>query len=734
MKSAESMRTMLYSFIDYEPYVSLEKIDTPIWMVNEHKNDKLTNGVLQHLKLKTEETEKLTNEEPNCKKIKNEETEFEVPKLTLSKYSNKFKSKLKYSKLQLFPNSHLKSLPEQLNIKNEAELSNNEELIIIDHNMKKETTKIKESVTNNSSLFGKIKVRNVHSINANFADMDSNIKYFDTEKSNISQTDTSFVFPSLGTKKLTLLCFGQLHKKYFNKTVQDTLVINNNLLFMNMLTNIHCISQVNLILTREDKDVMAKKVNKLSVLYINYFEKLDKMLQKNIIDLLSIFEDSDYEHGFLMIILSLFIGLKMLSSKIFQKSNVLLNKLQKLQWKVINDKSINKIQTTLESDTFCSCYYKMSELIGEGSHTDPNIIECWKLLFIPAVLKITNFNSVVDAIINATDIDKLDGLLEEASNRVRQNSSSINETEIKNLIALVNNSAQKYINSSDEITQSSTSKLTTIENDRSISILNENTPHMFLKRSLRIKESTMTMPNHKSKVCGTKNISTTVPENSKDWFKKPFPIQSQNTSTRRKTSKFQDLKTHYDDNSSEPLLSIAERVKLRKTRNTLTPISTTFEDSRKKLRSIKSEYISTSSIVHTRTLRSSKLNINSNNPPKKRLKKVHTPNCVKINDAKNTSATVSSKPNDLLKIPFLIKNENSSTPLIFYMKTSEQNKCYKNSPLLATTSLIKQEEIDQVRNCSTKFLTNNCPNKTVNSTIKTVNVQHGLNGNQIISK
>ncbi|CAH1731954.1 unnamed protein product [Aphis gossypii] len=738
MKSAESVKSMLCSLFDYEPYVSLERIEIPIWMENEQKNNKLTNEVPKRLKLKTEVTEELTNGEPNCKKIKteDEDKEFEIPKLILSKDGNTFKSKLKYSKLHKSGNSHLKSLPERLNSTNEANSSNDEKRIIINHNDKEGTTEIK------GSLLGKIKIRDVDTINADYAKIRSNIKYFRTEKIDISQTNAPFVFPSLGTKKLTLLCFEQLHKKYFNKTVQDTLVINNNILFMNMLTNMHCISRVNLILSWKDKHVMTQKVHKLSVLYINYFKKLDKMLQTNIINLISIFEDSDYEHGFLMIILSLFIGLKMLSSNIFQKSNVLLSKLKKLQWEVTNDKNVNynKVQTTLESDTFCSCYYKISELIGEGSHTDPNIVECWKLLFIPAVLKITYFHSVVDAIINATDIDKLENLLEEASNSVRQNSSSLCESKIENLIALVNNSTQKNIISSHKITQSSTSKLTAIENTESMSILNVNTPNIVNTISLRIKEPTTTMPNHKSNVCDIKNTSTTVPKNSKDWFKKPFPVPSQNTSTSTKTSEFQDVKIHFEDYSNIhltniPSLSIADRVKLRKTRNSVTPVYTTSKVSRKNLRSIKSEYLDTPCIVHTRISRSSKLNTNCINPRKKRLKKIHAPNYVKLN-AKNTSTAVSSKPNDLLKIPFSIKNENSSVPRVFFTINSEKNVLYKNSPLLphiATTSLMKNEDVCRVKNCSTKFPKNICLNKTVNSTIKTVNLQHGLNGNQMIT-
>ncbi|XP_003240355.1 uncharacterized protein LOC100575022 [Acyrthosiphon pisum] len=751
MKSAQSMRSMVDSFTYYEPCVLLEKIPIPIWMENKQNNISLTNGVPEHMKLKTketeeytngepnrkklktEETDEFTNEEPNRKKLKTEETDLEIPKLILSKNGDIFKSKLKYSKIQ--PEStHLYSLPDKTI--NEVEPSNKEKCIKINHDNKDKIEEIKESVTHNNLLIGKIKIRNVNTINANFTENN----YFGTEKSNVSQSYSPFVFPPLGTKEVTMLCFEKLHKKYFNKNVQDTLAINNNLLFMNMITNMHSISRVNLILSRNDTHVMAQNVHKLAVLYINYFEKLDKMLQTNIIDLTSIFDDSDFEHGFLMIILSLFIGLKMLGSNIFQKSNILLTKLQKLQWEVIKDQNVdhNKIQTTLESDTFCSCYYKISELIGEGSHTDPNIIYCWKLLFIPSVLKITHFDSVTDAIINATDVDKLEGLLEEASNKVRQNSYSLSDAKIENLIALVNKSTQKNINGSYEMAEPSTSGFTTIENTRSTPMQSENTPHILHTRSLRTEDPNTAIIDCKSKVCGVENTSTfNVPEESKEWFKKTIPVQRQKKCTRKKKSESEELKTLYEDYSNTHLtnihsLSIADRVKLRKTRNTLIAATKTTEDSRKKLRSFKSEYVYTPSNVNTRITRSSKLNINCVEPPKKSLKKIHAPNRVKVHGTKNTTTAVPSKPNDLLKIPFSIKNENSSFPQIFYTSISEQNRVNKNSPLLSTTSIIKHEEVCQVRNCCTKGSTNNCIHKNVNSTIKTVNVKHGLNGNKMI--
>jgi len=270
----------------------------------------------------------------------------------------------------------------------------------------------------------------------------------------------------------------------------------------------------------------------------------------------------------------------------------------------------------------------------------------------------------------------------------------------------------------------------------------ENTPHIVHTRSLRTEEPNTTIIDCKSKVCGVENNSTFyVPEESKTWFKKPIPIQHQKKFICKKNSESKELKKLDEDYCDTHLtnihsLSIADRVKLRKTRNTLSTATKTTEDSRKKLRSIKSEYMYTPSIVNTRITRSSKLNSNCVEPPKKSLKKIHAPNRVKVHGVKNTTTTVPSKPNDLLKIPFSIKNENSSFPQIFFTSVSEQNRVNKNSPLLtsiSTTSIIKLEEVCQVRNCCTKFSTNSCIHKNVNSSKKMVKVQRGLNGNQMIT-
>jgi len=275
-----------------------------------------------------------------------------------------------------------------------------------------------------------------------------------------------------------------------------------------------------------------------------------------------------------------------------------------------------------------------------------------------------------------------------------------------------------------------------------MSMQSENTSHIVHTRSLIIEEPNTAMLDCKSKVFDVQNTSTfNVSEETKDWFKKPIPIQRQKKSTCKKNSKSREMKTLDEDHSNTNstnihLSSIADRVKLRKTRRSLDTASKTTETSHKKLRSIKSENICTPSNVHTRITRSPKSNINCVKPRKNSQKKIQAPNQVKVHKAKNTKTAVPSKPNNLLKIPFSIKNEDSSLPQIFYTSISEENRPNKNTPLptsISTISILKHKEDDQVRNCCSKVSTNNCIHKNVNSTIKTANVQHRLNGNKIIT-
>jgi len=276
-----------------------------------------------------------------------------------------------------------------------------------------------------------------------------------------------------------------------------------------------------------------------------------------------------------------------------------------------------------------------------------------------------------------------------------------------------------------------------------MSIQNVSTPNMVHTRSLRIEEPNME-PYCKSKVRVVKNASTFIPEESRDWFKKPLPVQSQQTSTRKKNSSTfipkesrdwikkhipvqsqrtstrkrnsvsREFKLNYQDYSNThstniPSLSIADRVKLRKTRNTLDAVCKTSEHSHKKLRSIKSEFMNTRSIVHSRITRSSKLNMNYDDPPENEFKKMHASNQIEVHEAKNTTTAVSSKPNDLSKLPLSIKIENSSHPHIFYVSVSEHKRLNTNSPLntnISTTSTLNHGEVCQDINCSTELSSN----------------------------
>lgn len=321
---------------------------------------------------------------------------------------------------------------------------------------------IKPSALANSVSIGKIKIRNVRTINENFDLINDEIMLYHTEKPDVSRVNSNapLIFPRFETNQLTLQYFELLHKKYFDKHIQDTIVIINNVVFMNLLTNIHCISRINWILQWKDKHKMTQNIRFQSILHIKYVNILDDVLKKNCIDIISNFEDSDYDHAFLMLMLSLFASLKMFGSNVFKNSSVILKKLERLQWESVKRQHFdpNRVQMIFKSDVFCSCYHKLSKLIGEGSYTDPNIVKWWELFCSPAIFKTAYFHSAIKAITNSADIEKVVRLIDKASDNIRlyshlkngENSLAFKEDKFKSLIALVNDSAR--INTSNNET------------------------------------------------------------------------------------------------------------------------------------------------------------------------------------------------------------------------------------------------------------------------------------------
>lgn len=415
------------------------------------------------------------DEEPKRKKFKSEREEVEVPKMTLSKNGKSLKKKLKLSNKKNSKNLQNKDISLPSRKMNTGFKSSTKKNTLKNKNcdMKRKSEKKIEQTVLTNSLLGKIRVRDIRTINENFDSINKDMLLFDKDKSDVFHTDNvALTFRHFGTNQLTLQHFELLHKKYFNKYVLDTIVIINNIIFMNLLTIVHCISRINWTLGWKDKHKMRQNIQFQSNLCIKYVNTLDNVLKKNCTDIISNFEDTDYEHAFLMLVLSLFASLKMFGSNVFKNSSVILKKLERLQWESVKREKFdhNRIRMTFKSDAFCSCYDELSKLIGEGSYTDPNIVKWWKLFCTPAVFKTTYFRSAVEAITNAADIDKVVSLIDTASNNVRlqsnfkndENASMYKKKKFEKLIALVNNSARENVDS-NEIIQPCASEFDTLD-------------------------------------------------------------------------------------------------------------------------------------------------------------------------------------------------------------------------------------------------------------------------------
>lgn len=419
------------------------------------------------------------NEEPRRKKIKTEEIKVEIPKLILSKHGGAFKSKLKFSNNAVLNNDQ-NSQPtfsydriDKTGVMDDRQThssSNNQ--VRKKSRDKKKTYKIKIEHTSAPTAA----VTSVADISSTDKTMAA-CEYLETTTDDTRESDDLTIDHNtplhinlqLGPNQPTLRRFEQLHQKYFDKSVQDTVVIINNIVFMNLLANMHCMSRINNILNMADKRVMAQIVQSQTTMYIKYVKTLDDLLRKYCIDVVSIFENSDYEHALLMFTMSLYTGLQTFGSIVFKSGSVILNKLERVQWGSTTCDAVkktdfdhNKILTTLKSESFCSCYHTLSTLIGQGSKTDPTVVKCWELFVTPTIINMTHFLSTIEAIVNAADVDTVVHLIEEASNNVRlcshsengeNPSSSLNKIKIDNLIALVNNSSRESTSNNDQPTE-----------------------------------------------------------------------------------------------------------------------------------------------------------------------------------------------------------------------------------------------------------------------------------------
>lgn len=401
------------------------------------------------------------NGEPGNKKLRTEEINVEVPKLILSKDGETFRSRLKFTSRDAVENDHSKVTAMCSSCETRVEVDTGRSRAKKRHHRDKRRTVVaredERPTTRNAPNPPDRVVLSRRS--GEKRDWIGCCSVTGRGGANSAERSSEYVFsgaPSvglqLGIDQQTMRRFEELHEKYFDRSVRDTIVIIGNVVFMNLLTIMHCVSLMNRKLaTKDRRAAVARDIRAQSTLYVKYVQTLDDVLKDNCADVISIFGESDYEHALLMFILCLYTGLKTFGSAVFDTGGVILKKLERLRWEEAATKHANfdhdRVLATLKSDTFRSSYHRLSTMIERGSNADPYVVKCWQLFFTPTVFRMTHFLSATEAIMNATDVDTIVRLIDDACNNVRlcsyvkhrNNPSSSNEDTIDKLIALVGN-------------------------------------------------------------------------------------------------------------------------------------------------------------------------------------------------------------------------------------------------------------------------------------------------------
>lgn len=407
------------------------------------------------------------NKEPNHKKIKTVDNTVQIPKLIIPNKKETIKSNKKHSN-DLDNNQNKKSSVSSHVTNTKCGVTSSKNIIKRKANMSKQN--IKKKVAAKKSLINKIKINDVQTINYNY-DLTNKQSFFfvdsKTKTSGVVQFKTSSIDLRLDVNRSTLTHFYYIYEKYFNESVQNSIIIANNIVFINYLTCMHVISRTNCLLRMKDKNAMKQSIYNQSVICIKYVNLFDQIIKQNCIKVISLFEDADYEHGLLIFLLSLFTNLKIIGGNLFKNGNVVLQKLQQLSWEneTKNNFDHNKIIRTLKSKTFCSYFHKLAAYISENSTLEPEFIKFWQLFCIPSVFKnLFYFRSSIDAIINFVDINEIVNLLNNASNSVHSHfpgKKELKALQYEELISFIRNKTENN-DISNEIIQPSTSGLSSL--------------------------------------------------------------------------------------------------------------------------------------------------------------------------------------------------------------------------------------------------------------------------------
>lgn len=206
--------------------------------------------------------------------------------------------------------------------------------------------------------------------------------------------------------KGNLIEIEKLYKKYFSKSVQDTIVTIANILNIISMSNKHHKARMDESFKKRSEAEKLKERCDANRLHARHKKILETKLKNNFINVVSSFAESEFESAFQMFFLSILTVLRVLDQPKFRKGSIFKN-LVLLLWNSLKNSEYNhpKIFSMFRSKAFRPDCIDLISLIEDSRDSDPGVTDRMTLFFVSTVNSREYFQTVIDAVTSDSNED-----------------------------------------------------------------------------------------------------------------------------------------------------------------------------------------------------------------------------------------------------------------------------------------------------------------------------------------
>ncbi|KAL4088745.1 hypothetical protein QTP88_023829 [Uroleucon formosanum] len=216
--------------------------------------------------------------------------------------------------------------------------------------------------------------------------------------------------------KLNLIKIEKIHKEYFKKPVQITIVTVANILNVISISNEYLQALMDESTKKKSEAEKIKYICYARQLYKGHNKILNMKLKKKVLDITSSFEGSEFYSAFVMFFLSILTVLRVLNRKKFGNVQDTFDIVKNVLLKILikNKHNHPNIFSIFQSTTFHFDCTNILSVINDSHDNDPGIIYRMPLYFLRAANGLKYFEGVIKAVTRDSD-DNLSVLIENAT-------------------------------------------------------------------------------------------------------------------------------------------------------------------------------------------------------------------------------------------------------------------------------------------------------------------------------